>query len=232
MAIVKIDTLAQDHGKSSRMIRNYVDVIASVTGRDPIAKPGWVHDWAADEVAKVVALGGPKSYERQATQSQPEPAPVYEMATQSGHELASQAQPTAIAFEVVEINPGSQLAVAPVHRGPSNLIPFAPVSQLAQANLQSTQAAISAVRSMAQGVRSRLEVGSDVSWQQQQLINDELAALDLEIAELEVAGQLHRQQQLRTQAVQNLAGSEVGKRIARLEQLAAANGYQLSRQPC
>ena len=232
-------TLVERLGKSDRMVRNYAKTIEQVTGKNPQAGPREYHDWSVAEFDAIVAAGGPKSYERQhaqpvAPQPQPQPEPiapvqpVYEMATNPGHQLASQAQPAAIAFQVVEIDPGGQLATVPaVSSGPSNLVPFAPVSQVAQSNIQSAQNAIAVVRSMAQGMRSRLEIGNDVSWQQQQIVNDELAALDLEIAELEIAGQLHRQQQIRTQAVQNLAGSEVGKRLARLQQLASANGYQL-----
>ena len=242
-----ITAIAEQYGISDRQVRNYLGAIASAhPGQELKIDRQTLTEFAIEQIAEIRAIG-PAAYVRRYApaesqpepiapvqpvapqpQPQPQPQPVYEMATNPGHQLASQTQPTAIAFQVVEIDPGSQLATVPaVSSGPSNLVPFAPVSQVAQSNIQSAQNAIAVVRSMAQGMRSRLEIGNDVSWQQQQIVNDELAALDLEIAELEIAGQLHRQQQIRTQAVQNLAGSEVGKRLARLQQLASANGYQL-----
>jgi len=239
-----ITAIAEQYGISDRQIRNYLGAIASAhPGQELKIDRQTLTEFAIEQIAEIRAIG-PAAYGRRyapvesqpepiapvqpQSQPQPQPQPVYEMATNPGYELTTQAQPAAIAFQVVEIDPGSQLATVPVvSSGPSNLVPFAPVSNLAQSNIQSAQNAIAAARSIAQGVRSRLEIGNDVSWQQQQIVSDELAALDLEIAELEIAGQLHRQQQIRTQAVQNLAGSEVGKRLARLQQLASANGYQL-----
>jgi hypothetical protein len=223
-------------GKSDRMIRNYAAKIAEVTGRNPQSGPREYHDWALAEFQSIANLGGPKAYER-AKVSQPQPQPiatesrVYDMASRrDGYASQSTTQPAAVAFEIVPVNPAAELAIAPIHSGPSNLIPFAPIAQQAQINIQSTQYAITAARQLVQGVRSRVQIGSDTAWTQQQQVTDELAALDLEIAQLEVEGQLYRQQQIRTQAVQHLAGDEVGKRMERLQRLAAANGYQLQPQ--
>jgi hypothetical protein len=209
--------IATKLGKSDRMVRNYAKTIAQVTGRNPQAGPREYHDWALAEFKAIVSAGGPKAYERQyqpqpvATVTEPQPEPV--------------AQP--VAFQIVPVDPAAELAIAPQHSGPSNLVPFAPIAQQAAANIQSTQYAITAARQLVQGVRSRVQIGNETAWAQQQQVTDELAALDLEITQLEVEGQLYRQQQIRTQAVQHLAGDEVGKRIARLQQLAAASGYQL-----
>jgi hypothetical protein len=158
---------------------------------------------------------------------QPQPQPV---ATVTEPQPEPVAQP--VAFQIVPVDPAAELAIAPRHSGPSNLVPFAPIAQQAAVNIQSTQYAITAARQLVQGVRSRVQIGNETAWAQQQQVTDELAALDLEITQLEVEGQLYRQQQIRTQAVQLLAGDEVGKRLSRLQQLAAANGYQLQPQSC
>jgi hypothetical protein len=223
MAIAELE-IAAKLGKSDRMIRNYAKTIEQVTGANPQAGPREYHDWALAEFEAIVSAGGPKAYERQyqsqpvATVTEPQPEPV------------AQPQPAAVAFQIVPLNPAAELAIAPQSVGPSNLIPFAPIAQQAATNIQSTQFAITAARQLVHGVRSRLATGNETAWAQQQQITDQIAALDLEITQLEVEGQLYRQQQIRTQAVQHLAGDEVGKRIARLSQLAAANGYQLQPQ--
>jgi len=233
MAIAELE-IATKLGKSDRMVRNYAKTIEQVTGRNPQAGPREYHEWALPEFEAIVAAGGPKAYERQyqpAAATEPQPQPTYDLADRrEGYASETIAQPAAVAFEIVPIAPGSELAIAPHHAGPSNLIPFAPVAATAAANIQSTQNAIAAARSLVSGMRDRLTIGNDVAWAQQLEINDEIARLDLEIAELEAAGQAYRQQQIRTQAVQTVAGSEVGKRLARLQQLAAANGYQLQPQ--
>ena len=234
MDIIKIDALAQDHGKSSRMIRNYLETVASVTGRDPIAKPGWVYDWAAVEVEKIVAAGGPKSYERQHAQ----PQPVYEMATNPGHQLTTQAQPAAPAFQDVATAPAAivpRFAVidgglsAPIPAIPT-AAPIVPMGQVGGQILQTTasaQAATQAVGQMIGALRQRMTLGVDVLYAQDIQSTQQLESLETQLAELQaMASEYDRA--ARVQSVkESMRADRVGKLTDQVAQTAARLGFGL-----
>ena len=231
-------TLVERLGKSDRMVRNYAKTIEQVTGKNPQAGPREYHDWSVAEFDAIVAAGGPKSYERQHAQPQPQPQPTYEMATNPGHQLASQAQPAAPAFQDVATAPAAivpRFAVidgglsAPIPAIPT-AAPIVPMGQVGGQILQTTasaQAATQAVGQMIGALKQRMTLGADVLYAQDIQSTQQLESLETQLAELQaMASEYDRA--ARVQSVkESMRADRVGKLTDQVAQTAARLGFGL-----
>ncbi|MBD2193830.1 hypothetical protein H6F48_18715 [Limnothrix sp. FACHB-1088] len=219
------------------MVRNYAKTIEQVTGKNPQAGPREYHDWSVAEFDAIVAAGGPKSYERQHAQPVA-PQPVYEMATNPGHQLTTQAQPAAPAFQDVATAPAAivpRFAVidgglsAPVPAIPT-AAPIVPMGQVGGQILQTTasaQAATQAVGQMIGALKQRMTLGADVLYAQDVQSTQQLESLETQLAELQaMASEYDRA--ARVQSVkESMRADRVGKLTDQVAQTAARLGFGL-----
>lgn len=237
MTATSINALAETHGKTPRMIRNYLAAISEATGRDPITSPGIVADWAVSEVDKLIELGGPAAYKRAASQS---PAP---QATQSGHELATAPQasqstftpvvdvataPAAIVPQLTVITGG--LSVAPSVPTAAPIVPMGQVGSQILQTTASAQMATQAVGQMVGALKQRLAIGLDTLYAQDVQSTQAIEQLETQLVELEaMASEYDRT--ARVQSVrENMRADRVGKLTSKMEQTAARLGFQLQAQ--
>lgn len=222
-------TLVERLGKSDRMVRNYAKTIEQVTGKNPQAGPREYHDWSVAEFDAIVAAGGPKSYERQHAQPVA-PQPVYEMATNPGHQLTTQAQPSQPAFTVID---GGRLAPMPVGSmttaiaQPQALTPIPLVTGQIANTANSAAAATAAARQMVSALRDRLTMGLDAIDQQDLQSRQAITALETELADLETVAAEYQQTARSAQIRENLRAARVGKLTNRLAETGSLAGFQL-----
>lgn len=214
-------TLAERLGKSDRMVRNYAKTIEQVTGKNPQAGPREYHDWSVAEFDAIVAAGGPKSYERQATQAQPAFTPVTDVAI----------APVAAVPQFTVITGG--LSLAPTAPTVPTAAPIVPMGQVGGQILQTTasaQAATQAVGQMIAALKQRMTVGADALYAQDIQSTQTIESLETQLAELQaMAAEYDRAS--RVQSVrENMRADRVGKLTAQMGQTAARLGFQLQPQ--
>lgn len=238
MTATNINALAETHGKTPRMIRNYLAAVSEATGRDPITSPGIVADWAVSEVDKLIELGGPAAYKRAASQS---PAP---QATQSGYELATVPQASQSTF-----TPVIDVATAPAATVPTFTVidgglsapipaiptaaPIVPMGQVGSQILQTTasaQMATQAVGQMVGALKQRLAIGLDTLYAQDVQSVQAIESLETELIELQTMAAEYDRAARVTAVKETMRADRVGKLTAQMGQTAARLGFQLQPQ--
>lgn len=169
---------------------------------------------------------------------QPQPQPVYEMATNPGHQLTTQAQPSQPAFADVATAPAAIVPrfevidgglSAPIPAIPT-AAPIVPMGQVGGQILQTTasaQAATQAVGQMIGALKQRMSIGVDVLHAQDVQSTQQLESLETQLAELQaMASEYDRA--ARVQSVrENMRADRAGKLTDQVAQTAARLGFGL-----
>ena len=247
-----ITAIAEQYGISDRQIRNYLGAIASAhPGQELKIDRQTLTEFAIEQIAEIRAIG-PAAYGRRYApvesqpepiapvqpQSQPQPEPAYEMATNPGHQLTTQAQPSQPAFADVATAPAAivpRFAVidgglsAPIPAIPT-AAPIVPMGRVGGQILQTTasaQAATQAVGQMIGALKQRMTLGADVLYVQDVQSTQQIESLETQLAELQaMASEYDRA--ARVQSVkESMRADRVGKLTDQVAQTAARLGFGL-----
>lgn len=238
-------SLAERLGKSDRMVRNYAKTIEQVTGKNPQAGPREYHDWSVAEFDAIVAAGGPKAYERQATQAQP--VAVCDMATNPGHEVAGQTQPTQPAFapvvdvatapataplQLVWVNPNQQNEPAPIATyEPVPVVGLAVPGSAMLANTCQVQNLIQAADAMLDVIDQRFSIGDATIDSQRLATARQIEELRDKKAAIKARARLYRETEIEASVQAQHDAQVVGKLRSELVADGQALGFQLSVRP-
>ena len=241
-----ITAIAEQYGISDRQIRNYLGAIASAhPGQELKIDRQTLTEFAIEQIAEIRAIG-PAAYVRRYApvesqpnpiapvqpqpEPQPQPATVHELATNPGHELTTQAQPSQPAFTVID---GGRLAPMPVGSmttaiaQPQALTPIPLVTGQIANTANSAAAATAAARQMVSALRDRLTMGLDAIDQQDLQSRQSITALETELADLETVAAEYQQTARSAQIRENLRAARVGKLTNRLAETGSLAGFQL-----